>query len=154
MQASNKVRLAAISTFICLFETVGKQEREQMRELILQSLVPLMVHLYDESSPVAQVSWEALRRADKFLKSFIQSPLHEVEGWNFCRSLVKILAEETKNKETVSAIATVLNLARLDMKPSNIYLVASGMLDTKQQEPPSENRLGRCFSSFMRMCKR
>lgn len=186
--ASNKVRLAAISTFICLFETVGKQEREQMRELILQSLVPLMVHLYDESAPVAQVSWEALRRADKFLKFFIQSPLHEVEGWSFCRSLVRryreqgecifvdqaltyfesprhalrhaaktlleILAEETKNKETLSAIATVLNLARIDMKPSNIYLVASGMIDTKQHDPPSENRLGRCFSSFRRMCKR
>nr|XP_028587742.1 maestro heat-like repeat-containing protein family member 7 isoform X4 [Podarcis muralis] len=91
--ASNKVRLAAISTFSNLFEIVQWGGKEQMKALALQSLVPLMVHLQD-SVPVKKMCWITLRRADKFLKSFIQLSIRENETWNFCKSLVKRYREQ------------------------------------------------------------
>ncbi|KAH0624241.1 hypothetical protein JD844_007855 [Phrynosoma platyrhinos] len=86
--ASNKVRLAAISTFSCLFELIRKGAKEPMKEFALQSLVPLMVHLHDESTLVTQACWIALRRADRFLKSFIQMSIQDNEPWTFCTNLV------------------------------------------------------------------
>ncbi|XP_062832978.1 maestro heat-like repeat-containing protein family member 7 isoform X2 [Anolis carolinensis] len=161
--ASNKVRFAAISTFGGLFDLHQKGGKDQFRQYVLQSLVPLMVHLHDESTPVTQVCWTALRKADRFLKSFIQIALHDNDVQSFCTNLVKryreqaesilveqafsyldnprhtlregavkileIIAQDTSRKETVTAIATVLNLVSMEAKASDIYLAASEVME-------------------------
>ncbi|CAI5776110.1 activated CDC42 kinase 1 isoform X9 [Podarcis lilfordi] len=186
--ASNKVRLAAISTFSHLFEIVQWGGKEQMKALALQSLVPLMVHLQD-SVPVKKMCWITLRRADKFLKSFIQLSIRENETWNFCKSLVKryreqgeailldqafaylenprtalrdgairlleIIAQESKHQGTVNAIATVLDLVKVENKSSHLKMAVSDITEALgQEEQPSGNFLGRCVSRLRRIWKR
>ncbi|XP_053243323.1 maestro heat-like repeat-containing protein family member 7 isoform X6 [Podarcis raffonei] len=187
-KASNKVRLAAISTFSHLFEIVQWGGKEQMKALALQSLVPLMVHLQD-SVPVQKMCWITLRRADKFLKSFIQLSIRENETWNFCKSLVQryreqgeavlldqafdylenprtalrdgairlleIIAQESKHQGTVNAIATVLDLVKVENKSSHLKMAVSEITEALgQEEQPSGNFLGRCFSRLRRIWKR
>ncbi|XP_058045150.1 maestro heat-like repeat-containing protein family member 1 [Ahaetulla prasina] len=81
--ASNKVRLAAVSTFSFLFDLVKRRGKDQMRDMAIQSLVPLLIHLHDESILVSQACWVALKRIDKFLKSFLQFSIAETDPWNY-----------------------------------------------------------------------
>nr|XP_020671173.1 maestro heat-like repeat-containing protein family member 7 [Pogona vitticeps] len=185
--ASNKVRLAAVATFVGLLDVTRRGSRDLMKQFTMQSLVPLMLHLQDESVPVAQACWTALRKADQFLKSFIQLSIHVNDPWNLCTSLVtryreqgegilleqafgylenprrslrdgairllEIIAQASKHKDTVTAITTVLNLVQLDAKPSDIYLVASEIIETIERDS-SGNFVGRCFDRIRTMCRR
>ncbi|XP_060541195.1 maestro heat-like repeat-containing protein family member 7 [Pantherophis guttatus] len=86
--ASNKVRLAAVSTFSSLFDLVKRRCKDQMKSIAIQSLVPLLIHLHDESILVSQACWVALKRIDKFLKSFLQFSIVETDPWNYSTWLV------------------------------------------------------------------
>ncbi|KAM6443271.1 uncharacterized protein PHA67_021695 [Liasis olivaceus] len=65
-----------------------------MKEIAIESMVPLMIHLQDESIHVTQACWQALRRIDKFLKSFLQFSISENEPWKFCACLLKRYREQ------------------------------------------------------------
>ncbi|XP_062987856.1 maestro heat-like repeat-containing protein family member 7 [Elgaria multicarinata webbii] len=107
--ASHKVRLAAISTFKGLYEVIKRGGKEQMKELALQSLVPLMVHLQDDSVPVTKACWATLKRTDQFLKSFIQLSIQESEVRSFCTRLVKRYREQGEGILVEQAFAYLEN---------------------------------------------
>ncbi|XP_078245135.1 uncharacterized protein LOC144587764 [Pogona vitticeps] len=95
-----------------------------MKQFTMQSLVPLMLHLQDESVPVAQACWTALRKADQFLKSFIQLSIHVNDPWNLCTSLVTRYREQGEGILLEQAFGYLEN-PRRSLRDGAIRLLAS-----------------------------
>ncbi|XP_070610279.1 maestro heat-like repeat-containing protein family member 7 isoform X3 [Erythrolamprus reginae] len=187
--ASNKVRLVAVLAFSGVFDLVKRRNKDEMRDVAMQSLIPLLIHLHDESSLVSQACWVALKRMDKFLKSFLQFSLPESDPWNYSTGLLRryrdqgesifmdqafafldnprpslheaavklleIIAQETKHKSTVTAIATVMNLMSMETKPSILSVVASEIVENvTYQDSISGTPLERWFDRITMICRR
>ncbi|XP_060098727.1 uncharacterized protein LOC132574381 [Heteronotia binoei] len=184
--ASYKVRLAAICAFNCLFEII-KNEEKDMKELAMQSLVPLMVHLFDGSPQVVQASQEGLKKVDAFLKSFVQMTIHEKNAWDYCISLLKryrkqgerILVEQafaylenpqlslreasiklletiamgSKSKETLSNIATALNLVKREPEQNSTDLIPQ-IMEALARESSSETVPTSCWGRLKKFWRR
>ncbi|KAJ7324651.1 hypothetical protein JRQ81_017671 [Phrynocephalus forsythii] len=140
--ASNKVRVAAISTFNCLLEVTRRGSKDQMKQFTMESLVPLMVHLHDESIQVAEASWATLRKADQFLKSFLQLPIHENDPWSLSASLVKRYRELGEGVLLEQAFGYLEN-PRRSLRNGAIKLLEIMAQATKHKDTVAAIRTGR-----------
>ncbi|XP_039219719.1 activated CDC42 kinase 1 isoform X6 [Crotalus tigris] len=142
--ASNKVRLATVSTFSTLFDLVKRRSKDQMRDVAIQSLVPLMVHLQDESLLVSQACWVALRRIDKFLKSFLQFSITESDPWNYCTWLLRRYRDEGESIFMDQAFAF------LDNPRPSLQEAAIKLLEIIAQETNHKSTVNAITTAFQR----
>ncbi|XP_053160455.1 maestro heat-like repeat-containing protein family member 7 isoform X2 [Hemicordylus capensis] len=176
-EANREINVKALKLLPSLLRSLQNNEASSLTIDVAARVLPL----FDDAC------WDALKRIDAYMKSFIQLLIHDSDQWGFCKSLVKrykehgenilvdqtlvylenprrslrdaamklleIFAQETRSRETLCAIATVLNLARLTNKPSNMYLVASDIMGAMGRTS-TESFIGRCFSRFRTMCRK
>ncbi|XP_043390806.1 maestro heat-like repeat-containing protein family member 7 [Chelonia mydas] len=94
---SSKLRVLSIALFKHLLELVRGPSRRKMKELVLQSLVPLLLLLHDERPNVSQVCWDALSRAVEFLRwSQLGALVQRKELWRGCDCLVACYKERAE----------------------------------------------------------
>ncbi|XP_044871572.1 maestro heat-like repeat-containing protein family member 7 [Mauremys mutica] len=87
---SSKLRVLSITLFKDLLELVRGPNRRQMKEHVLQSLVPLLLLVHDERPNVSQVCWDTLSSAAQFLRWHQLSGLiQHKETWQSCDCLVR-----------------------------------------------------------------
>ncbi|XP_053107975.1 maestro heat-like repeat family member 5 [Hemicordylus capensis] len=88
---SHKVRFLAIGLFSNLLEMATSwQARKQMKTHALHSLVPLVMHLHDQSPHVIQVSWDTLSSVGRFLGCRKLQPLiRSQDKWSICLLIIK-----------------------------------------------------------------
>ncbi|XP_044870762.1 maestro heat-like repeat-containing protein family member 7 isoform X2 [Mauremys mutica] len=85
---SSKLRVLSITLFKDLLELVRGPNRRQMKEHVLQSLVPLLLLVHDERPNVSQVCWDTLSSAAQFLRWHQLSGLiQHKETWQSCDCL-------------------------------------------------------------------
>ncbi|XP_039373586.1 maestro heat-like repeat-containing protein family member 7 isoform X1 [Mauremys reevesii] len=86
---TSKLQVLSITLFKDLLELVRGPNRRQMKEHVLQSLVPLLLLVHDERPNVSQVCWDTLSSAAQFLKWHQLSGLiQHKETWRSCDCLV------------------------------------------------------------------
>ncbi|XP_043390801.1 maestro heat-like repeat-containing protein family member 7 [Chelonia mydas] len=94
---SSKLRVLSIALFKHVLELVREPNRRKMKELVLQSLVPLLLLLHDEHPNVSQVCWDALSRAVEFLRwSQLGALVQRKELWRGCDCLVACYKERAE----------------------------------------------------------
>ncbi|XP_039363242.1 maestro heat-like repeat-containing protein family member 7 isoform X3 [Mauremys reevesii] len=86
---TSKLQVLSITLFKDLLELVRGPNRRQMKEHVLQSLVPLLLLVHDERPNVSQVCWDTLSSAAQFLRWHQLSDLiQHKETWRSCDCLV------------------------------------------------------------------
>ncbi|XP_039394351.1 maestro heat-like repeat-containing protein family member 7 isoform X1 [Mauremys reevesii] len=86
---TSKLQVLSITLFKDLLELVRGPNRRQMKEHVLQSLVPLLLLVHDERPNVSQVCWDTLSSAAQFLRWHQLSGLiQHKETWRSCDCLV------------------------------------------------------------------
>ncbi|XP_039375076.1 maestro heat-like repeat-containing protein family member 7 [Mauremys reevesii] len=87
---TSKLRVLSITLFKDLLELVRWPNRSEMKEYVLQSLVPLLLLVHDERPNVSQVCWDTLSSAAQFLRWHQLSGLiQHKETWRICDCLVR-----------------------------------------------------------------
>ncbi|XP_044871822.1 maestro heat-like repeat-containing protein family member 7 [Mauremys mutica] len=86
---TSKLRVLSITLFKDLLEFVRWPDRSEMKEHVLQSLVPMLLLVHDERPNVSQVCWDTLSSAAQFLRWHQLSGLiQHKETWRICDCLV------------------------------------------------------------------
>ncbi|XP_039390312.1 maestro heat-like repeat-containing protein family member 7 [Mauremys reevesii] len=86
---TSKLQVLSITLFKDLLELVRGPNRRQMKEHVLQSLVPLLLLVHDERPNVSQVCWDTLSSAAQFLRWHQLSGLiQHKETWRSCDCLM------------------------------------------------------------------
>ncbi|XP_044869416.1 maestro heat-like repeat-containing protein family member 7 isoform X1 [Mauremys mutica] len=86
---TSKLLVLSITLFKDLLELVRGPNRSEMKEHVLQILVPLLLLVHDERPSMSQVCWDTLSSAAQFLRWHQLSGLiQHKETWRSCDCLV------------------------------------------------------------------
>ncbi|XP_070610277.1 maestro heat-like repeat-containing protein family member 7 isoform X1 [Erythrolamprus reginae] len=143
---NRNVNVKALKLLPCLLKNLTQEEANAVALDVASKILPLVDDLrrYRDQG-------ESIFMDQAF--AFLDNPrpsLHEAAV-----KLLEIIAQETKHKSTVTAIATVMNLMSMETKPSILSVVASEIVENvTYQDSISGTPLERWFDRITMICRR